>query len=78
MSLLKRLFGDYSTKEIKRINGIKDKVLALDAEYAALTDEQLQAKTPEFKERLKNGETLDNILPKLLRLVVRLHGVFSV
>ncbi len=64
MSLLKRLFGDYSTKEIKRINGLKDKVLALDTEYAALTDEQLQAKTPEFKERLKNGETLDNILPE--------------
>ncbi len=64
MSLLKRLFGDYSTKEIKRIKGIKDKVLAFDAEYAALTDEQLQAKTPEFKERLKNGETLDDILPE--------------
>ena len=64
MSFLKKLFGDYSTKEIKRINKIKDQVLALDAEFAALTDEQLQAKTPEFKERLENGETLDNILPE--------------
>ncbi|MBO5064508.1 MAG: preprotein translocase subunit SecA [Clostridia bacterium] len=64
MSFLKRLFGDYSTKEIKRINKIKDQVLSLDTEYAALTDEQLQAKTPEFKERLNNGETLDNILPE--------------
>ena len=64
MSLFKKLFGDYSTKEIKRINGTKDKVLALENEYSALTDEQLQAKTPEFKERLANGETLDDILPE--------------
>ncbi len=64
MSLFKKLFGDYSTKEIKRINGIKEKVLALDGEYSALTDEQLQAKTPEFKERLEKGETLDDILPE--------------
>ena len=64
MSLLKRLFGDYSTKEIKRINGIKDKVLALDSEFSKLSDEQLQAKTPEFKERLQKGETLDDILPE--------------
>ena len=64
MSFLKRLFGDYSSKEIKRINGIKDKVLALDTEFSALTDEQLQAKTPEFKERLNNGETLADILPE--------------
>ena len=64
MSLLKKIFGDYSSKEIKRINGIKDKVLALETEYSALTDEQLQAKTPEFKNRLQNGETLDDILPE--------------
>ena len=64
MSLLKKLFGDYSTKEIKRISGLKDKVLALENEYSALSDEQLQAKTPEFKERLQNGETLDDILPE--------------
>ncbi|MBR4286329.1 MAG: preprotein translocase subunit SecA, partial [Clostridia bacterium] len=64
MSLLKKLFGDYSTKEIKRINGIKDKVLSLDEEFSKLTDEQLQAKTPEFKTRLEKGETLDDILPE--------------
>ena len=64
MSLLKKLFGDYSTKEIKRINGVKEKVLALDGEFSRLTDEQLQAKTPEFKERLEKGETLDDILPE--------------
>ncbi len=64
MSLFKKLFGDYSTKEIKRITGIKDKVLSYDEEYSSLTDEQLQAKTPEFKERLEKGETLDDILPE--------------
>ena len=64
MGLLKKLFGDYSTKEVKRVKPLCDKVLALEEEYAALTDEQLQAKTPEFKERLANGETLDDILPE--------------
>ena len=64
MGLFKKLFGDYSSKEIKRISGLKDKVLALEAEYGALSDEQLQAKTPEFKERLANGATLDDILPE--------------
>ena len=64
MSLLKKLFGDYSTKEIKRINGTKDKVLSLEEEFSKLSDEQLQAKTPEFKYRLEKGETLDDILPE--------------
>ena len=64
MGLFKKLFGDYSSKEIKRIGGLKDKVLSLEAEYSALSDEQLQGKTPEFKERLAKGETLDDILPE--------------
>ena len=63
MSLFKKLFGDYSSREIKRINGTKDAVLALEEKYASLTDEELQAKTPELKERLANGESLDDILP---------------
>ena len=64
MGLLKKIFGDYSSREIKRITPIKDKVLALDEEYSKLTDEELKAKTPYFKERLANGETLDDILPE--------------
>ena len=64
MSFFKKPFGDYSTKEIKRISGLKDKVLSLEEEYSKLTDSELQAKTPEFKERLNNGETLDDILPE--------------
>ena len=64
MSFLKKIFGDYSSKEVKRILPLQKQVLALEDEYAALTDEQLKAKTPEFKERLQNGETLDDILPE--------------
>ncbi len=64
MGLLKLIFGDYSTKEVKRITPIKNKVLALEEEYAKLSDKDLQHKTVEFKERLANGETLDDILPE--------------
>lgn len=64
MSLFKKIFGDYSSREVKRILPLQKKVLALDEEYAALTDEELKAKTPEFKSRLDNGETLDDILPE--------------
>ena len=64
MGLLKKLFGTTSEKEIRAITPLVDKIEALDGEYSALTDEQLKAKTPEFKERLKNGETLDDILPE--------------
>ena len=64
MGLFKKLFGDYSSREIKRIIPIQKQVLALEEEYKKLTDAELQAKTPEFKERLKNRETLDQILPE--------------
>ncbi len=64
MSLFKKLFGDYSSREVKRIVPIQKKVLELEEEYKKLTDAQLQAKTTEFKERLKKGETLDDILPE--------------
>ena len=64
MSLLTKIFGDYSKKEIKRIMPLQQKVLSLEEEYGKLTDAELQAKTPEFKERLAKGETLDDILPE--------------
>ena len=59
MGLFTKVFGTYSQRELKSIYPIADKIEALEEEYRALTDEQLQAKTPEFKERLANGETLD-------------------
>ena len=64
IKLIKKLFGSSSAKELKAIKPIVDKIEALDEPYSKLTDEQLKAKTPEFKERLKNGETLDDILPE--------------
>ncbi len=64
MGFLSQLFGNYSEKEIKRIIPLQNKVLCLEDEYRALSDEDLRAKTDEFKYRLSNGETLDDILPE--------------
>ena len=64
MSLFTKIFGTSSQRELKSIYPIADKVDALEEEYKALTDQQLQAKTPELKARLANGETLDDILPE--------------
>lgn len=64
MSVLKKLFGDYSKKELKRIRPIADKVLALEEQFKKLSDAELQAMTPKLKDRLANGETLDDILPE--------------
>ena len=62
-NILKAFFGNYSKRELKRIQPLCDKVLALEEKYKALSDEDLQAQTPALKERLANGETLDDILP---------------
>ena len=64
MGLLEKIFGNYSAKEIKKISPIVDKIESYKDEYAALSDEALRAKTDEFKERYKNGESLDDILPE--------------
>ncbi|MCM1544581.1 MAG: preprotein translocase subunit SecA, partial [Ruminococcus sp.] len=64
MGFLKKLFGDYSSKEIKRIKPLVDKVLSYEEEFSALSEAQLKAKTDEFKKRLADGETLDDILPE--------------
>lgn len=71
MGLFKGIFGanGYSNRELKRIEPIKNKVLALDEEYQALSDAELKAKTQEFKDRLEDGETLDDILPEALATV---------
>ena len=58
MSFLDKLFGTFSDKELKRIQPLANKVLALEPEMQKLTDEELRAKTDEFKERLAKGETL--------------------
>ena len=71
MGLFKNIFGPnaYSNRELKRIEPIKNKVLELEEEYSELSDAELKAKTPEFKERLEDGETLDDILPEALATV---------
>ena len=56
-------------REVKRMGKIANKVESYEDEYAALTDEQLKAKTPEFKQRLAKGETLDQLLPEAFATV---------
>ena len=69
MGLMQKIFGDYSSRELKSINPIVDKIEAMADEYKAMTDAQLQAKTQEFKDRLDQGETLDDILPEAFATV---------
>ena len=64
MNVFKKIFGTSSQREVKAILPLVDKIEGLEEEYKALTDAQLQAKTPEFKQRLAGGETLDDILPE--------------
>ena len=64
MSFIEKLFGNFSDKELKRIRPIAQKVEALDEQTQKLSDAELRAKTDEFRERLKNGETLDDLLPE--------------
>ena len=64
MGLMDKIFGTYSERELKRIYPIRDKVLALDEQYSKMSDQELKAMTPKLKERLANGETLDDILPE--------------
>ena len=64
MNVFKKIFGTSSQREVKAILPLVNKIEGLEEEYKALTDAQLQAKTPEFKQRLADGETLDDILPE--------------
>ena len=64
MSIFSKIFGTHSQHEVKRIIPIVDKIEALAPEFEKLTDDELKAKTPEFKARLEKGETLDDLLPE--------------
>ncbi|WP_300385608.1 preprotein translocase subunit SecA [Clostridium sp.] len=64
MGILEKIFGTYSEKEVKKLEKAADKIESFDEGMQKLTDDQLKAKTEEFKGRLKNGETLDDILPE--------------
>ncbi|MCK9444128.1 MAG: preprotein translocase subunit SecA [Tissierellaceae bacterium] len=69
MSLLNKIFGSYSDRELKKVTSLVDKVESLDEAMQKLTDDELKAKTVEFKNRLKSGETLDYILPEAFAVV---------
>ena len=69
MKLMEKLFGSYSDRELKKLMPIADKIEALEASYRLLSDEQLRAKTDEFKARLAAGETTDDILPEAFATV---------
>ena len=69
MGIFEKVFGTHSEKEIKRIQPLVDKVLALDESMQALSDDELRAKTDEFKKRLSDGETLDDLLVEAFAVV---------
>ena len=69
MGLLDKLFGTQSEREIKRMAPLVNKVMALEEEYRALSDSELRGKTAQFRERLANGETLDDLLPEAFAAV---------
>ena len=69
MGLFNKIFGSYSDRELKRIYPIADAIERLDGEYSKLSDDELRAKTDEFKTRLGKGETLDGILPEAFAAV---------
>jgi len=69
MGFLEKIFGNYSEKEIKKIKPIVAKIEALGPQYETFSDEELRAKTQEFKDRLAEGETLDDILPEAYAVV---------
>ena len=69
MNIIQKIFGTHSQNELKRVYPIADAVMALDEDMQKLSDEELKAKTKEFKDRLENGETLDDILPEAYAVV---------
>lgn len=64
MNILRKMFGSYSKKELKRVEPITQKVLALEEKYTNMSEEELKNQTTVLKERLANGETTDDILPE--------------
>ena len=69
MGVFDKIFGTRSQREIKKIQPTVDKILGLEEEYRALSEEALKAKTAEFKNRLEQGQTLDELLPEAFAAV---------
>ena len=64
MSLMQKIIGDLNSKEVKKLDKIAEQVLALEPQMEKLSDDELRAKTFEFKERIAGGQTLDEVLPE--------------
>ena len=69
MKILEKIFGSYSDREVKRLEPIADEIEALETKMKQLSDDELRGKTPALKQRLKEGETLDEILPEAFAVV---------
>ncbi len=69
LKLIEKIIGSYSDRELKRIMPIVEKIESLEKKMQAMTDDELKAMTPHFKKRLKEGETLDDILPEAFAVV---------
>ena len=74
MGLVEKIFGTHSENELKRIYPIVDRIEALEPDMKTLSDAELKEKTREFKQRLQNGETLDDILPEAYAVVREAAG----
>ena len=75
MSIIEKIFGTHSERELKSVYAIADKIESYRPQMQALSDEELRGKTKEYKERLAKGETLDDLLPEALQLSVKLQNV---
>jgi len=69
IGLLKKIFGTKSARDMKKLRPLVERINELEKSYQALTDDQLKAKTPEFKERIKNGETSKTFCPEAFAVV---------
>jgi len=69
LKILERIFGNYSDKEVKRLEPLADKIESMESDIAKLSDEELRAKTPWFRQRLQDGETIDELLPEAFAVV---------
>jgi len=76
MGFLEKIFGDLNAKEVKKLEQLADKIEALEVETQALSDTQLAEKTEAFKQRLEEGETLDDLLPEAFAVCREALGVF--
>ncbi|KHF35045.1 Protein translocase subunit SecA [Paenibacillus sp. P1XP2] len=77
LGLVKKIFGDTNDRDVKRLMKTVDIINKLEPDFVKLTDEQLKAKTTEFRARIEKGETLDELLPEAFATVREARSAFS-